>query len=438
MLKPIFKRIFRDHQGVPFRVIFWDGTQTRFGHGLPKFAIHFRTARALRRSLTEISLGFGESYAAGDIVVDGDLVEALCALAEAYDRLGKVWDLLPTPRRSLEREKSDIETHYGLGNAFYSLFLDSTLQYSCAYFRRRTDSLEQAQKQKIDYSLKKLNLYPGLRLLDIGCGWGNLLFTAAEKYGVHGTGITLCENQARYIRERADATGLPVDVRVVNYLELTSAERWDRVVSIGMMEHIGEDKIDVFHDKIRALLKPGAICLLHCIAKMRETRGSDPFIRRHIFPGYWFPSLEGLTRRSVERGHQILDVENLRPHYVLTAEHWRSNFHRNWDKIREKMKFDESFMRSWDYYLAQVIAGFRLGKMHLIQMVMSNGLETDYPLTRDHLFTALSSASRKSAYPDNRRARLGPAVASLRAETPAVAARQRSGRSRKSSESQRG
>jgi len=246
--------------------------------------------------------------------------------------------------------------------------------------------LDQAQYQKIAHTARKLHLRKGQRLLDIGCGWGHLMFHAAETYGVSCVGLTLCDNQAAYIRKEAAARRLPVEVRIMNYLEFDEAQKWDRVVSVGMMCHVGQSRADAFYDKLKSLLAPGAICLTHAISKMKEAPSADPFVEKHVFPGYWFFSLEGETRRAVERGMNVIDVENLRRHYAMTAHHWRRNFLRNYDVIKARFGFDDRFLRTWEFYLASVVAGFRSGHLNLIQMVMSNGINDAYPLTREFLY----------------------------------------------------
>lgn len=386
------EQVQRLHQGPPYEIVLWSGERLRVGgtSGAAQFAVHFKTRTALARTLVQTSLGFGESYVAGDIVIDGDLEDALTAFGNAYLKLappGPVRRLVQnTLARSLPQEKADIERHYGLGDAFYELYLDKKLQYSCGYFRTPDDTLDQAQDQKIAHTVRKLDLRKGQRLLDIGCGWGHLMFHAAETYGVECVGITLCDNQASYIRAQAAARRLPVEARVMNYLELDEARKWDRIVSVGMMCHVGVSRADAFYDKLEALLAPGAICLTHAISKMKEAPGADPFVAKHVFPGYWFFSLEGETRRSVERGLNVIDVENLRRHYAMTAHHWRKNFLRNYGLIQERLGFDDRFMRTWAFYLASVVAGFRTGHLNLIQMVMSKGLADGYPLTRDFLY----------------------------------------------------
>lgn len=386
------KKMLANYQGTPFVLSYWDGSKEQFGGGVPRFAIYFKTREALKRSLLETSLGFGEAYARGDLFVEGDLAEALTALGEAYlsletERLFSSW-ARKAVARTLPREKADIEHHYGLGDEFYKFYLDKKLQYSCAYFRSADDSLDLAQEQKIAHIVKKLRLQPGQRLLDIGCGWGHLMFHAAEVYGVECVGITLCDNQAAYIRQAAARLRLPVTVRTINYLELDESTKWERVVSVGMMEHVGQNHADQFYDKIKSILAPQAICVLHCIAKMKEASDVDPFAEKHVFPGYWFFSLEGLVKGAVDRGLNILDVENLRSHYIMTAQHWRARFLKNYDEIKSVMGFDDRFMRTWDFYLATVEAGFRSGHLNLIQMVMSNGVRSDYPSTREFLYQA--------------------------------------------------
>jgi cyclopropane-fatty-acyl-phospholipid synthase len=393
LFRRTLETIQRTHTGKPFDMVFWNGERWRFGvdGGSPEFVLRFKTRTAFIRSLLQSTLGLGESYVAGDVVVEGSLEDALTALFEVGLRLPQRSSLVKdwmgaAFARSLRQEKADIEHHYGRGNELYELYLDRKLQYSCAYFRSPDDTLDQAQEQKIAHTVKKLDLRRGQRLLDIGCGWGHLMFHAAERYGVECLGITLCDNQAKYIREQARARKLRVEVRTANYLELDEHSKWDRIVSVGMMCHVGESRADAFYDKLKKLSAPGGVVLTHCISKMKEASGSDPFVEKHVFPGYWFFSLEGETKRAVDRGFNVIDVENLRRHYALTAHHWRKNFLANHDAIKRKMKCDEHFMRTWDFYLASVVAGFRSGHMNLIQMTMSNGINDDYPLTREFLY----------------------------------------------------
>ena len=391
-------KMLEGYEGTGFELGYWDGTSARFGKGAPVAKVHFRTRTSFYRSLFETSLGFGEGYVNQTIRIEGDLEEALLALSGPYLALSEKELMRPWMQkmiaRSLPREKADIEHHYGLGNEFYELYLDKKLQYSCGYFRTEDTSLDQAQDDKIEHTARKLYLQPGQKLLDVGCGWGHLMFHAAERYGVECHGITLCDNQASYIREQAKRRNLPVHVRVQSYLELPDTPKWDRIVSVGMMCHIGESRVDQFYDKIKSLSAPGAVVLLHCISKMVESTGSDPFVEKHVFPGYWFNSLEGMTSRAARRGYNVLDVENLRRHYALTAHHWRKNFLTNYDVIQRKLGFDDRFMRTWEFYLASVVAGFKSGHMNLIQMVMSNGVQDAYPWTREFMYPQARAAEK--------------------------------------------
>jgi cyclopropane-fatty-acyl-phospholipid synthase len=401
IMASLLERAGRRHRGRPIFFELWNGERVTLGQGEATLGLQFRTREALGRSLLQTSLGLGEAYMRGDVVVHGDLPEVLVTLGGLYLDL-QVERYIPAAlrnavARSLAQEKADIEHHYGRGNDFYEYYLDKKLQYSCGYFRSESDSLDLAQEQKLAHTVRKLDLRPGQRLLDIGCGWGHLMFHAAEHYGVSCVGITLCDNQASYIRAEAKARNLPVEVRVMNYLELDEADKWDRLVSVGMMCHVGEKNADAFYDKVNALLRPGAVCLLHCISKMRESSGADPFVAKHIFPGYWFFSLEGETHRAVERGLNVMDVENLRRHYAMTIEHWRKSFHRNYNAIKLRMGYDDTFMRMWDFYFASCIAGFRSGYLNLVQMVMSKGLASEYPLTRDFLYAPPPAPSRAAS-----------------------------------------
>mgnify|MGYP002402910608 CR=1 FL=1 len=393
LFRRTLENIQRTHTGKPFEMVFWNGERWRFGAeggSAPEFVLRFKTRTSFVRSVLQSTLGLGEAYVAGDVGIEGNLEDALTTLFEIGLKLPRkaTWrDRMGAAiARSLPQEKADVEHHYGRGNDFYALYLDKKLQYSCAYFKTPEDTLEQAQDQKIAHTVRKLDLRRGQRLLDIGCGWGHLMFHAAEKYGVECLGITLCDNQAKYIREQARARKLPVDVRTMSYLELDDRIKWERIVSVGMMCHVGQKRADAFYDKLQALSAPGAVVLTHCISKMKESAGSDPFVEKHVFPGYWFFSLEGETKRAVDRGFNVLDVENLRRHYAMTAHHWRKRFLANYDTIKRKMRFDDRFMRTWDFYLASVVAGFRCGHLNLVQMTMSNGINDEYPLTREFLY----------------------------------------------------
>jgi cyclopropane-fatty-acyl-phospholipid synthase len=403
-VKRALSRALERYDGPPFELRLWDGQRVSIGAGAPGFSVTFKTRQAFCDTLLRRSLGLGEAYVRHEVLFDVDLEEALPALGaialRVSTRLG--WPDAPClgevllDRLGLPALAPSAQ-HYGRGDDFYRLYLDKRLQYSCGYFRAPGDSLDTAQAQKIAVVARKLALRRGQRLLDLGCGWGHLLLHAAETYGVQCLGITLCDSQARYIREQAAARRLPVEVRVMSFEDLDEHASWDRIVSIDSICHVGERRVGSFFDKVKALLAPGSLCLLQSIARTRESPRTDPFLRKHVFPGYWVPSLEGMMARASARGLDVLDVENLRRHHELTARCWRRNFLQNRDRIERTMGFDDAFMRTWDFYLAYAVAAFRTGHLSVVQAVMSNGLQHDYPLTREPLYVTDEPVLRERA-----------------------------------------
>ncbi|XXT16898.1 cyclopropane-fatty-acyl-phospholipid synthase family protein [Sorangium sp. So ce429] len=409
-------RLLERHDGTPIELRFWGGERLRFGAGAPALSVTFRTRRALCAAALRGTLGLGEAYIRREVTFEGDLEDALAGLfelarsaearlprlapsssldlgaADVLDALGLGW-----LSGAAKRERLAVERHYGLGNDFYALYLDRRLQTSCGYFSSPGEALDDAQAHKISLVARKLALRRGQRLLDLGCGWGHLMLHAAEAYGVQCLGITLCENQARYIREQAAARRLPVEVRVMSHEEVEDEPRWERLVSLGSMCHAGERRIEVFYDRVKALLAPGGVCLLESVTRAQESPWTDPFLQKHIFPGYWPPSLRGMTARAEERGLGVLDAENLQRHSALTARCWRRNFLENRDKIARVTGFDAAFMRKWEFYLACAAAAFRTGHLSFIQMVLSNGAPRDYPLAREPLYAAEEPSPRERA-----------------------------------------
>ncbi|WP_437875361.1 class I SAM-dependent methyltransferase [Sorangium sp. So ce513] len=423
--KEAASRLLDRHEGTPLELRFWGGERLRLGAGAPALSVTFRTRRALGETLLRGTLGLGEAYMRREVTIEGDLEDALAGLFElarsaapvrALSAVGarlprlapsspldrgaaRLLDALGLGRRSgaARREQRAVERHYGLGNDFYALYLDRRLQTSCGYFRSPGEALDDAQAHKIALVARKLALRRGQRLLDVGCGWGHFMFHAAEAYGVQCLGITLCENQARYIREQAAARRLPVEVRVMSHEEIEVEPRWDRLVSLGAMCHVGERRMELFYDRVKALLAEGGVCLLESVTRAQESRWADPFLQEHIFPGYWPPSLRGMAARAAVRGLDVLDAENLRRHSALTARCWRKNFLENRDKIARVTGFDAAFMRKWEFYLACAAAAFRTGHLSFIQMVLSNGAPRDYPLAREAPHAVEEASPRERA-----------------------------------------
>ena len=259
------------------------------------------------------------------------------------------------------------------------------MSYSCAYFAQESDTLERAQQQKIDLILKKLQLKEGMNLLDIGCGWGHLLIAAAKKYKVHGLGITLSKEQKAEFEKLIRQENLTdyLEVKLLDYRDLADSNlEFDRVVSVGMIEHVGRDHYELFFKEVNSVLKQGGIFLLHFISALKEYSG-DPFIKKYIFPGGMIPSLREIISISADYRFYTLDVESLRLHYKKTLLCWRDNFNKNREVI--ETMFDEEFVRMWELYLCSCAASFSNGVIDLHQIVFSKGAVNTLPMTRDYL-----------------------------------------------------
>ncbi|HEX2965446.1 MAG TPA: cyclopropane-fatty-acyl-phospholipid synthase family protein [Syntrophorhabdaceae bacterium] len=382
------------HKNIPslsFAVRFWDDDIFRGGDGAPSFVVTFKTSRSAGRIFSKGSLGFGEEYMAGNILVDGNLQELLrLGMDPQFQNMkisaGTKLAILLNHFKSLNTPKGalrNISTHYDKGNDFYRLYLDDSMTYSCAYFRDSCDTLEQAQQQKYEHICRKLNLAEGESLLDVGCGWGGMLMYAAQNYGVTGVGCTLSAEQASYAREKIREQGLQdrIDVLLEDYRNMSG--RFDKFVSIGMFEHVGRTFIPKFMNKIRTLLKPGAAGLLHTIGKDRDTP-RDGWIMKYIFPGGYIPVIDHIVRVMGRSDLVPLDIENLRLHYAATLDEWARRFETHVQDI-EKM-FGDIFVRTWRLYLNGSAAAFRHGELRLYQILFTNGLNNSFPSTLEHLY----------------------------------------------------
>lgn len=381
------------HQSDPkacFAIEFWDGDAIRFGD-VPRVTLRLKTKNAARSIIGKGFLGFGESYMEGDLDIENDMQELirLVFATDFYDYRLPFWQkfrffiLSLLNRDMLRRSPKNISYHYDLGDELYALYLDKTMTYSCAYFKRPDDFLEQAQLNKYEHIARKLILKPNESLLDIGCGWGGMLIYAAQKYGITGVGNTLSQNQYEYANRKIKELGLQDQIEVLyqDYRHLNG--KFDKVVSIGMFEHVGKKFIPAFIQKVSDLLKTGGLGLLHTIGKDIPSP-SDPWIFKYIFPGGYLPALHEITREMGKIGFSILDVENLRLHYAKTLEKWAENYEQNVENVREL--FDEAFVRRWRLFLNISIAGFKFGESRLFQILFSNGLNNALPTTRSHVY----------------------------------------------------
>lgn len=361
------------------------GKEYRIGDGDPAFTVIFHKEIPLTALTTSTSLALGEAYMDGDLEIEGDLYNALDHFLGQMGKFSTDESALKklifssTGKKNQEKE---IQSHYDIGNDFYKLWLDETMSYSCGYFLHEDDSLYQAQVNKVDYILKKLHLSQGMSLLDIGCGWGFLLIEAAKKYGVHGMGITLSHEQYEEFKRRIREQNLDdlLEVALMDYRDLPKMNRtFDRVVSVGMAEHVGRHNYQLFMDCAKKVLKPGGLFLLHFISALKEHAG-DPWIKKYIFPGGVIPSLREMLSCAAEDDFHTLDAENLRLHYNRTLLCWDKNYREHMDQIREM--FDERFVRMWDLYLAACAATFHNGIIDLHQVLFSNGINNDVPMVR--------------------------------------------------------
>jgi cyclopropane-fatty-acyl-phospholipid synthase len=386
---------------VPFAVILADGTALRNGRADPAFTITFRTPRAQRRLLLFGYVGLLESYFDGSLDIDGDLALAFRAgLDSGQDRvrnplvaLRNRWHEWQRSNRSLPQAKANARFHYGLGKAFYEPWLDTpAMMYTCAYWSEGTATLEEAQRNKMDHVCRKVRLQSGETFVDVGCGWGGLMFHASEHYGAIGTGINATTEQVAELRAEIAQRGLDDTLRVIEADFREIPGQYDKLLSIGTLEHAGPDQLSEVVQAHADAMKPGALGVIHFIGHI-GARDTEFFIREYIFPGGWIPSLAQALDAMERCGLEVLDVENLRRHYALTLDCWGERFDRNWERIHalDPVRFDERFRRIWRTYLWSCAEVFR-GKdvqLNLFQVTVSKGnVGKRYPMSRSFLYGA--------------------------------------------------
>src|SRR5665648_314479 len=287
---------------------------------------------------------------------------------------------------SIMKQKENIGHHYDLGNDFFSLWLDETMSYSCAYFKNLEESLLEAQINKTDHILKKLQLEPGESLLDIGSGWGGLIIRAAQQYGVKATGITISEEQYKHTKEEIEKFGLDgqVEVKLQDYLDLNENNtQFDKIVSVGMFEHVGKENLSMYMLKVNGLLKPGGISLLHSIINEDED-DFNSWIDKYIFPGGYIPSLRETIALLPDFDFHLIHLESLRIHYAITLDYWYENYKKNWDYVENR--YGRRFARMWELYLKACAANFRVAGLDVYQILFSKGLNNELSLTFEHVY----------------------------------------------------
>lgn len=375
-----------------------DGSREVFGPGGGK-SVTVRLAD--RKVAFDIArnprLGLGEAYMNGRIVIEeGDILDLMEVVIGANrwedggggrKKLNRGKSRLKAlfRRNEAKRARKNVAHHYDIGNDLYRLFLDDDLQYSCAYFTDPGNSLEQAQLDKKAHIAAKLSLKPGQHVLDIGCGWGGTALYLHRVAGVRVTGITLSEEQLKIARQRAAEAGVSdqVSFELIDYRAVEG--EFDRIVSIGMFEHVGAAHYEEFFATCRRLLKQDGVMLLHTIGKFGKAAAPDPFTDKYIFPGYHLPSLSQMATASERTRLITSDVETLRLHYAYTLRHWLDRTRKH--KAAIVALYDERFFRMWEFYLAGGIVGFELGTMCNYQLQYVRDRRA-VPITRDYMFEA--------------------------------------------------
>jgi len=415
------RRVFRDYPGA-VAVRLWNGETLNFGAGVPEVTLMFHHPGLFRDLiLFRDPLRLAEAYFEGALDVEGDIYAALrlkdhlqsLNLSAAERAAFLLGALFPgrkpedkrhvqarwrhslsnwfTRRHSRKGNRWAIAFHYDLSNAFYRLWLDEQMIYSCAYFEDAHEDLDLAQRHKLEHICRKLRLTPGERLLDIGCGWGALIRWAARHYRVHAHGITLSRHQHEHARQMIQAEGLQdrVTVELKDYRDLQGDAAFDKIASIGMFEHVGLGNLSLYFGLVRRLLKPGGLFLNHGITQdqegWRKSVGTR-FINRYVFPDGELDTVGNVQRAMERAGFEILDVEALRPHYALTLRHWVRRLETR--KTEALQHVPEPVYRVWHLYMAACALQFEQGDIGVYQLLAANrgGGLAPVPLTRRDIY----------------------------------------------------
>jgi cyclopropane-fatty-acyl-phospholipid synthase len=429
--RDVLTALFGEPHERSFDIRFWDGSIDRGNTSRPQFTMVLNRPASLRRMLFPPNeLSIVESYLSGDVDIEGSM-EAASNLADMIgNRLhspGKVAKLVALvlqlpgkadddladarfperarklgPRHTPVRDAAAIHFHYDVGNSFYKLWLDKRLVYSCAYFRSEAETLDEAQVAKLDLICRKLRLKAGERMLDIGCGWGGLIMHAAEHYGVDATGITLSENQATLAKERIEAAGLADKCRVAirDYRTLTAGDLYDKIASVGMIEHVGLTHLPVYFQSAFRALRPGGLFLNHGIVSLREARPrslgerifkklwkADAFIDTYVFPDGKLTATHDVVAAAEGSGFEVRDMESLREHYAMTLRHWVRSLE---EKSRDAIALvGEHTFRVWRLYMAASANAFATAGINIVQTLLAkpdaHG-HSSIPLTREDLY----------------------------------------------------
>jgi cyclopropane-fatty-acyl-phospholipid synthase len=419
----LIERLFP--QPRPFRVRLWNGIELP-ASAEPGCTLVLQHAGALRRMFKPpLELSLGEAFIRNDFDIEGDIF-SIFALLESFagrsfsaqDTTKIALDLLALPAatqaplqgrgparlrgqvHSRERDRAAIQYHYDVGNDFYTLWLDRNLQYSCAYFPTGMEDLDTAQEQKMEHICRKLRLQAGERLLDIGCGWGGLARYAAQRHGVQALGVTLSKNQKAYAADQIERAGLEgrVAVELKDYRELGD-ETFDKIVSVGMFEHVGRAHLPEYFAQVYRLLKPGGLFLNHGISRRADTAparqdfvqkrilGRGLFLQKYIFPDGELTPVSQVNVMAEAAGFEVRDVENLREHYALTLHHWVDRLAKRREEAVKAS--DEVTYRTWRLYMSASAYGFESGNINVNQTLLAKMTSTgksNVPFSRADLY----------------------------------------------------
>jgi cyclopropane-fatty-acyl-phospholipid synthase len=383
--KTMLKELFSD----TCTVRFWDGEEVIYGEGESKFTLILHEPIPKADIVADPSLALGEAYMHKQLEIEGDiqkLMESLYHNLNSFLRKNNMYSrAVKKIANNIKKNKENIKHHYDIGNDFYQLWLDDTMTYSCGYFASDDDTLTQAQKNKVHYILKKLHLKAGQTLLDIGCGWGELIIAAARNYRVKALGITLSSEQWSAVQKKIENSGLDdlLEVKLIDYRELKD-RKFDRIVSVGMIEHVGKDYLHEYFAQVNQLLNTGGLSLLHCITGIRDSGGTNSWIDKYIFPGGYIPNIQELIGYMAKEEFHLLDAESMRRHYGRTLENWAQNFEQALPVIQQTQ--NETFIRMWRLYLNACAASFNCGNIDVHQFLFAKDIYHDLPWSRKYIY----------------------------------------------------
>ncbi|WGT49180.1 SAM-dependent methyltransferase [Thioclava nitratireducens] len=377
-------------------LVYPDETLIRYGDGTGNpVRVNMSNPELTKKIVLRPDLGVGEGYMNGDYTIADDDLRGFLALA-IRNQTGSGMPWFEKPREAsrffgrrfaqfnpVNKARTNVAHHYDLSGELYDLFLDEDRQYSCAYFERPDMTLEEAQEAKKRHIAKKLLIEPGMTILDIGCGWGGMAMTLARDFGAKVVGVTLSTEQHALARKRVKEAGLEdkIDIRLTDYRDVT--DKFDRIVSVGMFEHVGVPHYREYFAKVRELLKPGGISLIHFIGRSGPGGATADFITKYIFPGGYCPAMSEASNAVEHEGLITTDLEVWRLHYAETLRHWCDRFEANIDKA--VALYDERFCRMWRFYLVASEMAFRHGGQVVFQYQLAHEVG-DVPLTRDYLY----------------------------------------------------